>query len=175
MSTIRLPMVLTLLLTGGACSPTFDWRTTNPDPSVQILFPCRPNSQSREVQLAGSTGSMQLSSCSAGGLTFGLSRVEADSPARVGLLLQTLSETLSTNLSAGAEPMPMGPAAVPGAARHPNAGRYRVAGSGRDGAPLTAQALLFAHGGSVYQATVIGGTLVAEVVDTFFESIRVSG
>ena len=72
-----------LLLACIACSPTFDWRETRPDGALQVLFPCRPTTLARRVQLAGRYESMQLTSCSAGDLTFGVGRVEADDPERV--------------------------------------------------------------------------------------------
>ncbi len=141
-------------------------------PSLQILFPCRPNSLTRELQAAAFTGTMQVTSCSAGGLTFGLARIDAGDGARIGPLMQASRDALASNLSAAGRIEAAGVVRVGGMTPHPDAGRFRVSGSAPDGGRLSAHAMLFVHRNVVYQATVLGPAPEREVVDLFFESIR---
>lgn len=170
---LRTPMALSLLLALGACSPTFDWRESRPDPALLIHFPCRPKSLTRDVQMAGQAAAMQLTSCSAGGLTFGLGRIDAGDASRVEPLMQATRDALTANLSA-ASAEATGSADVKGAAVHPQSQRFRVEGVTPDGARLRAHAVVFAHEGVVYQATVVGAAPASEIVETFFDSIRLT-
>jgi hypothetical protein len=52
------------------------------------------------------------------------------------------------------------------------AARLRLDGRGPDGTGLSEQAGFFVKGLRVYQATVLGKTLPAEVADTFFAGLR---
>lgn len=175
MLSIQRLAVLVLLLACGACAPTFDWREARVDGSLQAYLPCRPTSLTRELMLADQVLVMQLLSCSTGGLTFGLSRIDAGEAARVAPLLEALREALATNLRATAGVEAGGVAAVGGMTPHPGAGRFRVIGSTPAGAPLRASALIFAHRSVVYQATVIGERFDQEVIESFFDSLRLPG
>lgn len=129
---------------------------------------------SRQVHLAGRSESMQLTSCSAGDLTFAVGRVETGEPERVSVLMRAVLQSTSDNLGTPRGALQYGPAALAGVPVHPDAGRFRMAGRAPDGKELIAHSILFTAGGVVYQATVIGLRMGPEVVETFFESIRVA-
>jgi hypothetical protein len=170
---MRSALAAAMLLACNACSPTFDWRETRPDAALQVLFPCRPSTLARQVQLADRPESMQLTSCSAGDLTFGIGRVEARELERVPALMRAVLEATAANLATPGGALPYGPAAVANVPAHPNAGRFRMVGRAPDGKQLVAHAMLFTARGVVYQASVIGLRPEPEVVDMFFESIRI--
>lgn len=55
----------------GACSPALDWREAQaPGAGLTLLFPCKPQSQERSVEVAGQSWSATLMACDAGGMTF---------------------------------------------------------------------------------------------------------
>lgn len=70
LGTRALGMQLLLLLL-SACTPTLDWRETRaPGVGLTLLFPCKPQSQVRAVEVAGQPWSATLLACDAGGMTF---------------------------------------------------------------------------------------------------------
>ena len=160
-----------LALVGVACSPTFDWRETQPpDAAVVALFPCKPDRFSRVVGLAGAPVKMLLVSCTAGGLTFALSHAELPAADRVGPALQALRDALAANT--GAPLRVLSPMRVPGMTPQPLAERVLAEGRRPDGAALRVQAGFFCFGTRVYQASVVGSVADADTIDTFFSGLR---
>ncbi len=162
--------VLPLLLL-VACAPSLDWRDVRPDGSAAVvLLPCKPTVSAREVQLAGGPVRLLLNACSAGGQTWALAAADMADPALVTPALAMLRTSALANLGADA------PAAlalqVPGATPNPESGRVAASGRLPDGAAVQAQVAVFAHGTWVFQATVLGASLPAEGVQTFFGSLR---
>lgn len=55
----------------AACSPALDWREAQaPGAGLTLLFPCKPQTQERSVEVAGQPWSATLMACDAGGMTF---------------------------------------------------------------------------------------------------------
>lgn len=158
-----------------ACSPVLDWREARPAEGLSVLFPCKPDQFTRQVPIAGAPQAMTLWSCSAGDLTFAVSRVEAAEPARVPVLLQALRTALSANLGGKtAAEMRVEEAAVPGATPHPLSQRLVLRGRRDDGTSIEAQGQFFCHGMRVFQATVIGSRLEPQALETFFSSLKIA-
>lgn len=154
-----------------ACSPALDWREMQAEGSgVVASFPCKPDRHARTVPLAGQPVRMEMLVCSAGGATFGLSFVDVGDPARVSVALAELQRLATQNLSAASPAS--APLQVPGMTPNAYAARLRLDGRGPDGTGLSEQAGFFVKGLRVYQATVLGKTVPAEVADTFFAGLR---
>lgn len=67
----RLIGCVAMLLPLGACSPALDWRDARlPGAGLSMLFPCKPQSQERTVEVQGKPWSAVLLACDAGGMTF---------------------------------------------------------------------------------------------------------
>jgi hypothetical protein len=162
--------VLAAALTG--CTPVLDWREWRPEGSgLQLLLPCKPVPQVREVVLAGQPVRLALHACSAGGQTWGLAFADVGDPRRIASALQALVSGPADNLGAGpvqAVPTP----GVPGATPNPGTQRVLLRGTRPDGRQVQAEVLVFTRGTVVYQATVLGQQLPADAVSTFFESMR---
>jgi hypothetical protein len=155
-----------------ACTPALDWREVRPAGSgIVALFPCRPNSMTRPLPLAGQTVPLSLHACSAGGQTWGLAFADVGDPARVGATLHELRTSAERNLGATAgRPLPL---SVPGATPNAAAGRERIDGRAPDGQALAGQVAVFARGTVVLQATVLGATVPDDAAETFFAALRV--
>ncbi len=154
------------------CSPSLDWREINPQgQGASALFPCRPENRVRQVNLTGAAMEMHLSSCTAAGSNYALSWLDAADPTKVGSMLQQLQSLTSSNL--GGQPSSGGPYNVPGMTPNELARRFAVKGVRADGTPIEADAVFFARGSVVYQATVVGAHLDKEATDTFFASLNV--
>ena len=79
-------MLLLMQIGVMGCAPVLDWREVRPAGSgVSLLFPCKPDSQSRLVRLAGMQVRLVLLACAAGGSTWGLAHADVVDPASVGL------------------------------------------------------------------------------------------
>ncbi|MCU0926082.1 MAG: hypothetical protein MUF44_08585 [Hydrogenophaga sp.] len=76
------------LLALGACSPTFNWRELRLDGTpLQALMPCKPESATRPVPLAGTPTELHMHSCKTGGLRFAVAWADVGSAAQVPVAL----------------------------------------------------------------------------------------
>jgi hypothetical protein len=157
-----------------ACAPALDWRGTRPEGSaLQLQFPCRPNTQRRDVPLAGVRVNLALHACAAGGQTWGLAVADVVEPARVGPALAELAASAAANLGAApGQPLAL---AVPGATPNDASLRLRLQGRLPDGRVVQMHLAVFARGTQVFQATVLGESLPDAVVEPFFTSLRLAG
>ncbi len=151
----------------SACSPALDWRTVRPRPgaSLEVLFPCKPDRLERSLQLPGLPGPpvvVHLLSCKAHDTTWALSYLEAGEVTRVSTALAAMTQALRDNLNAAAPQAvvadDLGPVQVPGMTPQALAKHWRFRGQlpveGGRMAPLEVQSWHFAHGLTVYQASV---------------------
>lgn len=170
MSATRFGAVAVLAVLVG-CSPVEDWRQVMLADSVALaLFPCKPSSQTRAVPLAGDAVSMTLHACSAGANTFAVAHADVADPARVTPALRALAEAAAANVGS---PVVAGePWRVDGMTPNPEARRLRLRGSLPDGTAVSEEAITFAKGTLVFQATVLGAAPPAESIATFFEGLK---
>jgi hypothetical protein len=155
----------------GGCSPALDWREFEPaDSGLVVTFPCRPDRHARNVSVAGATSRMDMLVCAVADATFALSFIDVADPAGVTAALADLRALAVSNLgAAAAQP---GEARVRGMSPNPMSARLDLAGRRPDGAAVRQQAVFFAKGLRVYQASVVGETLSGEAVDTFFAGLK---
>jgi hypothetical protein len=157
-----------------ACTPTLDWRELRPqDSSVRAMFPCKPASHSRDVALAGSTVTMTMYACAAGGTTYALAFADMRDPSVVTPALEELTQAARAHLSAAASAAPR-LLSVPGMTPNARASQWLLQGMLPDGRPVQEHGAVFVHGTQVYQATMLGTSLNAEAQESFFGALRVS-
>lgn len=160
-----------VLVTAG-CAPVLDWREVRIEGTgASLLFPCKPSAQTRRVALAGTTVEMALQACKAGEDTWALATADVRDPALVATALRELAASARRNVEA-ADGVARA-ASVPGAT--PNAENRRLHFSGRrpDGAAVDVHLVVFAKGTRVFQATVLGPNVAADIVETFLGSAKV--
>lgn len=166
-----LPLALAAALAAAACSPALDWREFQPEGSgVVATFPCKPDRHARTVKLAVQTVRIELLACGADETQFALSYFDLDDPARVSVALAELQALAAGNLGA-AQPQAQ-PAQVPGMTPNPAAARLRLEGRQPDGSTLHEEAVFFAKGLRVYQATVLGRRLPPGAAEMFLAGLR---
>lgn len=167
-----LALMALLALQMAGCSPALDWRQIRPEAwSLSATMPCRPDSQQRQVSLAGAQATLGLWVCSADGFTFALASVDAVEPARVGPVLQALLASAQTNVQGRIKTRR--PAAVPGMTPHPDAVHLHLDGQMPDGRVVQVQVLVFVHGLRVFQATALGQGLGPAQAGPFFDGIEI--
>lgn len=161
------------LATLQACAPTLDWRDVRPaGAGMQLQFPCKPNSQSRQLMLAGARVDLGLHACAAGGLTWGLAVADMADPALVGPALAELAVSAASNL--GAKAGERRPLRVAGATPNEATGQQRLAGKLPDGKAVQMHMAVFTRGTQVYQASVLGEHVADATAQIFFDSVRFS-
>ena len=155
----------------AACSPALNWREIRlAEGDIGAMFPCKPARLERAITLAATPVRMQLVSCSAAGVTYGLSHADMGDPGKVHAALTELRNSAAVNVGGTAQRMAA--LEVPGMTPNPLAERVEMAGQGTDGAPLQEQAGFFSRGAHVYQATLFGTTLDSEAAATFFGGLK---
>lgn len=174
MEFLRVAAVIVLGATvAAACSPALDWREVRPEGSgLVVLMPCKPSSYARSVRLAGEVAQLSLHACSADGLTWALAFTDLTDPARTSAALIELKASAMANL--GATTSTAMPFAMAGTTPNTASGRLDIAGRLPDGKPVREQVAVFSKGTRVFQATVVGASLPAEVTETFFDGLRVA-
>lgn len=161
-------------LSAVACTPALDWRQFEPEGSgVQVSFPCRPDRAARSVVVGGAVVRMEMLVCRAADTAFAIAFFDVAEPARVGAALAELRAMAVRNVQ-GSEPR-ISESNVMGMTPNHDAVRIVVTGQLPDGATIDEQAIFFAHGLRVYQATVIGKAPGQDAVDTFFTGMRFPG
>lgn len=157
----------------AACAPTLDWRETRPPGSaVEALFPCKPASHARRLELAGASVEMTLYACEAGGATYALAFTDLKDPTRVTVALKALAHAAQANVGASA-PRMTAPAQVPGMTPNAQALRAQIDGRAPDGRPVTQHVAWFAYGTQAMQATVLAERPDGAAVATFFDALRI--
>jgi len=170
----RAAWVLSLGLVGSVltgCAPSLDWRETKPDDSDAIaMFPCKPTTDARMVNLAGARVRMVLVACRAGDVTWALAFADVADPAKVTQALQDLRTSNAGNL--GGTPTVAGPMRLAGMTPNPQAERVQVQGRLPGGEAVRLESGFFARGTKVYQAMVMGKSIDAEALATFFDGLK---
>jgi hypothetical protein len=153
------------------CAPSLDWREIRPEDSDAVaMFPCKPSTDARMVSLAGARVRMVLVACRAGDATWALTFADVADPAKVTQALQDLRASNAGNL-AGA-PRVAGPMRVAGMTPNSQAERVEIQGHLPGGDAVRLESGFFVRGTRVYQATVMGKSLDAEAVATFFDGLK---
>ncbi len=120
--------------------------------------------------MAGQSVRLSLFVCTAGDQTWSLAFGDVADPARVGDVLQELLRAAGVNVAAAAaQALPL---TVPGATPNPSSQMVTYRGQMPNGQAVQMQVAVFARGTRAFQATVLGGNLGIDPVQTFIESIR---
>lgn len=171
MRRLLVPLALAAGLAGTGCSPALDWREFQPEGSgIVATFPCKPDRHSRSVKLAVQTVRIELITCAADDTQFALSYFDLDDPAKVSAALTELQNLAAGNLGASGQQTQR--AAVPGMTPNPEAAQVKLEGRQPDGSTLKEEAIFFAKGLRVYQATVLGRQLRPGAAEAFLAGLR---
>ena len=156
----------------AACSPALDWRELHPAGQVLTFsLPCRPDAAQRQLPLAGgATVTWEMHACNAEGLTFAVAWGDTEDPSRVAPALAALASAGQARLRGRLESDVA--AMVPGMTPQAGARQWRLRGQLPDGAALVQEAVVFAHGTRVFQATVQGAAPESSQTRPFFEALR---
>lgn len=92
-------MLAALVLTG--CSPTYNWRDYNsPDAPYQAMFPDKPVSHKRSINLDGLTVDMTMTAAEIDGTVFAIGSAEAPDAAQAQAAVAAMRTAMVKNIGA---------------------------------------------------------------------------
>ncbi|MGF6274422.1 hypothetical protein ABIB38_002802 [Massilia sp. UYP11] len=161
---ILVPAMLAASLLAG-CNPTYNWREhTSQEGRYKILFPAKPATFTRAVDLDGLRVEMTMTAAEVDGSTFAVGAATAPDAARARAALPAMRLALLRNIGAGEDAEPAAPAPQDGL-------RVEAAGAA-NGKPMRLHGRFEARGERFYQVIVLGpaNATPPEQVDQFLSS-----
>lgn len=158
----------------SACSPKYNWRDyASPDAPYRAMFPAKPASFTREIELDGMRVAMTMTAAEVDGATFAVGAAQAPDPARAQAALEAMKLALLHNIGADAQRQASASAASSGGAA--NRAALDVDATGQaNGAPMRLVGHFEARGKRFYQAIVMGRpqAMPPEQLEQFFTSFK---
>lgn len=172
MQKLSLPSVLISVAAAcvlSACSPKFDWRDyRSPDAPFSTLFPGKPASFTRTIDLDGMQVSMTMTATEVDGTTFAVGSAELADAAKAPAALAAMKTALVNNIGATIKSEKAAPAPMPS---------IDVEASGmQNGRPVRLVGRFLARDKRIYQVIVLGQEkhVAPESVDTFISSFKLN-
>jgi hypothetical protein len=162
-----LPLLAASLLT--ACSPTLDWREVRAaDASFSALFPAKPASVTRPVNLNGTPLSMTMTGADVDGVTYAVGSAvlpQGETSAALHLMKQALVRNIAGTLSLEKQLTP----------QHGASAAIEIEAFGTSGTrPLQLSARFVAKDRRIFQVLVVGPkqAVTRDAVVTFLSSFK---
>jgi hypothetical protein len=168
-------LVLPALL---ACSPKYNWRDyASPDAPYRVMFPAKPASFTRDIELDGMRVAMTMTAAEVDGATFAVGAAQAQDPARAQAALEAMKLALLRNIGASAQQEASASASATndGASGGENRTALDVDATGQaNGAPMRLVGHFEARGKRFYQVIVMGRpkAVPPEQLEQFFTSFK---
>lgn len=157
-------LLAALILT--ACSPKFDWRDYRASQApYAVLFPGKPATHTRPVDLDGQTATMTMAATEIDGTVFAVGSAELADADRAQLAVQAMKAAMVRNIGA-AQPV-----------ESTRDGGFELEAHGaRGGQPVTLRGRFLARGQRAYQVIVVGpdNAVSRENTETFLRSFKVN-
>jgi len=149
-----------------ACSPKYDWRDfRSNDAPFSVLFPGKPGTHSREIDLDGQKVQMTMAAAEVEHTMFAVGSAELSDAAKAAQAVQAMKTQMVRNIGAKVDK------------ESTKDGAFLVDASGvSNGMPMRLHARFLSRGKRAYQVVVIGPAkeIDAEVVDTFMSSFKLN-
>lgn len=163
------PALLTsVLLALAGCNPTYNWREhASQDGRYKVLFPAKPASVTRPVDLDGLRVEMTMTAAEVDGATFAVGSATAPDAARARAALPAMRTALLRNIGVGDAP-----STGPGDGLQVDARGIDAGMGGGAGKPVHLRGRFEARGARFYQVIVLGpaGATPPEQVEQFLTS-----
>ncbi len=179
---MRLPTSLTLLtstlvLTSLlACSPKFNWRDySSPHAPYTVMFPDKPASHTRQVNLNGMMVDMTMTAVDIDGTMFAVGTAEAPDAARAQAALASMKTALVNNIGATIKSEKPGKLSAVAGTRSALGTALDVEATGQNkGQAMRLVGHFEARDKRIYQVVVMGkaSDLTPENVDMFMSSFK---
>lgn len=150
----------------AACNPSLNWRQVQLG-RLETLLPCKPDTASRPVELAGQKLTMDMAGCEAGTALFAISRVKAGEGVQVAAAMAALRQATLANIAS--------PVVQPLAGSGDAQTSFDVLVDGRrsDGTPLQARLKWILAGQEIYQMAAYADHLRSEHMEPLITEARI--
>jgi hypothetical protein len=173
-SHILAPVALLALGLLAACSPQYNWRDyRSVDAPYTVLFPSKPESYTRTIDLDGVKVDMTMTATEIDGNTFAVGSATMADTGKTRAALAAMKTALVNNIAGKID----SEKAVATAGASGMAASLDIRAHGmRSGAPILLAAHFAARGQRIYQVIVVGNekTVAGENIDTFFNSFKLN-
>jgi hypothetical protein len=176
MTTRSLPACAAAILASmalAACSPKYNWRDyASPDTGWRVMFPAKPSTTTRTIDLDGTQVSMTMTAAEVDGATFAVGTAQAPDAARAQAALDAMKLALLRNI--GAATATSEARASASTATTSNAASDVDATGSSQGRPVRLVGHFEAHGTRFYQVIVLdqGKTVPPGQVEQFLTSFK---
>jgi hypothetical protein len=150
---------------GVACTPALNWREVHLG-HLSTVLPCKPDTATRPVPLAGQTVSMEMAGCEVAGALFAISRLQAADAAQAGDWMAALRAASLANVHMRS----VHPQANSGDAQ--TSFDVLVDGKRPDGAALQARFKWQMLGAEVYQIAAYASSLQPEQTEPLLREVQ---
>jgi hypothetical protein len=160
-----LPILVLSAVLLAACSPEYNWRQyDSPDAPYGVLFPDKPASYTRTVNLAGNSVAMTMTAAEVNKTVFAVGTGEAPDAAAAQAALSSMKAALVRNIGAD----------VTDEKKHAGSALDIEARGVRNGQPMRLVGHFEARGTRFYQVIVLGpdGSVPDEQVEQFMTSFK---
>ena len=171
-----IPTVLTTLAAAfifSACSPKFDWRDyRSTDAPYSVLFPGKPATYTRSIDLDGVPVSMTMTASEVDGATFAIGTAQLPDAAKAQAALLAMKTALIKNIAASVKSEK-----VAMATSTTSTSSIQVEANGtRNGVPILLVGRFIAQDKRIYQVVVVGKEkqISRENVDMFMDSFKLN-
>jgi len=169
---IALTLAAAVLL--SACSPQYDWRDyRSNDAPYAVLFPGKPATQTRKVQLDGIEVEMTMTAAEVNEVVFAVGSAQVADPAQAPAAIEAMRSALVKNIGGTVINSKSSPPAS-GSTRQTML-EVEAAGS-QNGQPMLLMGRFIAKDKRIYQVIVMGRqkNIVQETVETYFSSFKLN-
>lgn len=161
-----------------ACSPKFDWRDyRSPDASYTALFPGKPATFSRDVDIKGVKVRMSMAASEIDGATFAVANAEMADATQARAALALMKQAMLNNINGSVDQEKTASASSSnGAASHEQTSIALEAHGMKNGKPVRLVGRFVAQDKRIYQIIAIGDEkhLTRDNIDTFMTSVKVN-
>ena len=162
----------------SACSPKFDWRDfRSTEAPYAVLFPAKPATHTRSINLGGETVKMQMAAAEVDGVTFAVGAAEMADAARAQAAIGAMKTAMVANIGGTITSEKQASAAASsGGVQHQEQSIDVQAKGSRNGEALRLTGRFIARDKRVYQLVVIGRDkhMLDDEVDTFMRSFKLN-
>ncbi|CUI07258.1 hypothetical protein [Massilia antarctica] len=172
------PLLISLLagLSLAACSPQFNWRDySSPDAPFRVLFPDKPATHSREVDLDGMKVKMTMTAARIDGTMFAVGSGEAPDPDKAEAAVAAMKTALVRNIGATIKSEKTGKSSAAAGSATARASAIDIDASGvQKGVPMRLVGHFESRNKRFYQVIVMGKEkdIAQEQVDMFMSSFK---
>jgi hypothetical protein len=181
MRKFSLPLLLAPLLaaaTLAGCSPKFDWRDyRSTDAPYAVLFPGKPATQTRSINLDGQEVKMAMAAAEVDGVMYAVGSAQVADATKAQLALTAMKSALVRNISGTVTSDKVTATSSGNGGLQGQQTVLEVEASGsQKGEPMRLVGRFIARDTRIYQVIVIGRDkhLAAETVETFLGSFKLN-